>query len=519
MKRRNLFLSLISSILVAVAIVTVTVVSVVKTNKKNNNGTIPGASNINTDIDYSEYEDENLNRDGSKKSPYIIYSADSFIDMVGTYGNSSSTYFEVVKDIDFAGVDYVTLFNDRKSFKANINGNGHSLNNITIHVTTANVKDFGTGDYVYVALFGTTNGAEIENLVIDNMNVSVDSDVYDYVVNGKDIDVDGFMVSSIACRALNTNIDKITLNSNIEGFSHYFGVAGAGKNVMGGVVGYADGLTLTNSNINSNIDVVAEGSSFHIGGVAGCAKNSIVESADVDVKVSISSDNDNINIGGVFSQANIVIVDTVNVNLEIKSKDSADKRASYVENLGETPKASDMPFGAGVVAFVRANTSLEKSTFNNINVTANVDADIVYAGAFVGTITNIEQSNFAKNLNVITIKDVIVNTNANVLAVHGFSRDLALATVSYTNTSSANYFNIKLSGSVKLDSYLVASTYTRASVSLFNDADFTSNYAIDVQYSQLYIEISQGLNNKINTFTKDWWSVNTNQFESFKIAD
>lgn len=178
-----------------------------------------------------------------------------------------------------------------------------------------------------------------------------------------------------------------------------------------------------------------------------------------------------------------------------------------------------MPFGAGVVAFVRANTSLEKSTFNNINVTANVDADIVYAGAFVGTITNIEQSNFAKNLNVITIKDVIVNTNANVLAVHGFSRDLALATVSYTNTSSANYFNIKLSGSVKLDSYLVASTYTRASVSLFNDADFTSNYAIDVQYSQLYIEISQGLNNKINTFTKDWWSVNTNQFESFKIAD
>ena len=104
MKRRNLFLSLISSVIVAVAIVTVTICSVIPKKKTQQGGNQVITTPIVDVNDNKKYEDMNLKeRDGSAAKPYVLYSAESFVDMLENFGGRENVYFEVVKDIDFAG--------------------------------------------------------------------------------------------------------------------------------------------------------------------------------------------------------------------------------------------------------------------------------------------------------------------------------------------------------------------------------------------------------------------------------
>ena len=240
MKRKNLFLSLISSVLVAVAIVTVTICSVIKP-KTNNNDGVPGADNININsgVNDSNKEDEvdpatqydlenRFNRNGSADYPYIIYSVDNFMSMLSTYGGKqkiltmpdmeevvgedgekvmvkkldengnyifvpvlnedgsniyTDVHFELVNDIDFNGVEYVTLFNQGEAFIGHIDGNGFALKNISINVTTENFESefsyISNGNrYIKVALFGETDGSTFKDLKIESLDVNVASDVY-----------------------------------------------------------------------------------------------------------------------------------------------------------------------------------------------------------------------------------------------------------------------------------------------------------------------------------------------------
>ena len=107
MKRRNLFLSLISSVIVAVAIVTVTICSVIPKKKTQQGGNQVITTPIVDVNDTKKYEDMNLNeRDGSEAKPYVLYSAESFVDMLEDFGGTAGMHFEVVKDIDFSGFNY-----------------------------------------------------------------------------------------------------------------------------------------------------------------------------------------------------------------------------------------------------------------------------------------------------------------------------------------------------------------------------------------------------------------------------
>ena len=83
MKRRNLFLSLICSIMLAVALVTFTVISVVPTkDKSNKNQTSQNVSDTGNTGDNQKPENPdvliNEGRDGSEELPYVIYSAETF---------------------------------------------------------------------------------------------------------------------------------------------------------------------------------------------------------------------------------------------------------------------------------------------------------------------------------------------------------------------------------------------------------------------------------------------------------
>lgn len=498
MKRKNLFLSLISSIVVAVAIVTITIVSVASPKKKND-VVDPGTSNIGFETDYSDYEEENTKRDGSEGNPYLIYSAESYNALLGEYG-SQGRYFQVAEDIDFTDVDYVTLFNGDRAMNSTINGNGHSLTNITIHATKENINQYTYDTYAYIALFGKMNGAVIDNLNIANLEVVVDADVYDYV---KDFEstfaYDEVLVSSIACVAQNTTFSNVTLNSKVTGFS--YNVGSKTENSIGGVVAVGEKLTITDSKIDTEINV-NNGTGFHMGGIAGYGRVATVKNTDVDVKATIASSN-RLNFGGLFSYGKTLTIENANVNVDLKTIDSSAIREAFVNGIrvdeNGLANAADMSFASGLVAFLRADDKTQKSTFSNIKVTSNVDADLVYAGAFLDTWTT-----DPTNTSLVLISDVVVDVNADVLALHGFARGIGAATVQFSDEAKAaeGYYNIKMTGSVKLKGYFVeanSKVYSRPNLSIWIgiSTKYGDKNVIKFNINDFHVVISENLYNVI----------------------
>ena len=201
MKKNNLFLSLICSIVLTVALVTVTIASVLP--KKNDKKPVNPSTNVSQNVG----DINNEANDGTAQKPFVLYDAESFIQYVKANGgklvpvmeavqepvmvekldadgnvvldengnavltekldengkvvyqnkvdeNGKVVYKEkldengkVVKEgchfvlnnnIDFAGVDFAPLFNQDKPFIGNIDGKGFALKNISMNVTAEN---------------------------------------------------------------------------------------------------------------------------------------------------------------------------------------------------------------------------------------------------------------------------------------------------------------------------------------------------------------------------------------------
>ena len=146
MKRRNLFLSLICSVILTVALATFTIVGVVKSNKDGQSDDNK-STNVSTSVS-DKTPNLNEDRDGSAELPYLIYDVESFNHYVGSYGHADVAsgeeicHYELADDIDFAGTSFATLFNKGKAFNGKINGKGFALKNIAINVNRDNFVDY-----------------------------------------------------------------------------------------------------------------------------------------------------------------------------------------------------------------------------------------------------------------------------------------------------------------------------------------------------------------------------------------
>ena len=574
MKRKNLFLSLISSILVAVAIVTVTIVSVVQPKSKNA-GKLPDAGNININRPEDEtldqatlYDLENTyNRNGSAEYPYIIYSADNFISMLSDRGdvrrvvtkpvtetvvgedgqtitvakkdenghiifeavldaNGDNTYdvnhFELVNDIDFSGVDYVTLFNG-SSFIGKFNGNGYSIKNITINVDENNYAtnfsfERSGNKYARVALFGETNGAVIENLTIDALNVNVSNVVYNSIRAAEYGIYVELMVAGVAGYAKDTTLSNVTLNANVVGSNFAVeDVDGNGnyiaENAMGGVVAVAENLTLDKTNVNVDVTVNA-GSFYYVGGIAAYGRTAKVAESNIDVEI-ITTASRKLSMAGMFAYGRKLDIQDTNVNFTLTDTADAQTRSDYVASLTKDgiAKSADMSTAAGLVAILRANDDTQKTLISNVKVTSNVDFDCIYAGAILDAYSTSDKTMEA-NKQLITLSDIIVDVQANALAIHAFARQLVATTITYSADAKVDgYYNIKIVGNAKLTEYetkINASTsVTREAVTILTAADKSfMNY----NYSDLYIQVSSSVNSSLmNGF--DRWSIVAKSFD------
>ena len=549
MKKRNLFLSLISSILVAVAIVTVTIVSVVQPNKKNadNGANVDVVSDINNEKDY-DYINE-FERNGSRELPYILYSAES-MDLLSAKGAEDRPvtrlvketkvegdevvvvdkldeeghkvfepvldenghqlmdvyHFELVNDIDFAGTPFVTLFNG-KAFKGQIHGNGYAFKNISINVTDDNfVSQFSYTvegkKYAHVAVFGDINGAVIEDVNFENLSVNVEEGIYNNISNHDYGTFQELVVGSVAGIANNSTIKNVKINASVAGSAYSL----EGNNAIGGVAAIANNVKVENSKVNVKVSANS-GARYHVGGIAGYGRVAEVKNTEVVVEIE-SSCSRLLKMGGLYSYASSADIENVQVTLNVKET-NPELRSSYVAGLNAKEKvdASSLNEIGGLVHWVEANDSTQKSSFTNVTVASNVDFDCIFAGA----VCDVLSSN-PSTKTLVQFKDVVVASKVNALAVHGFARQLIASTVSYSEDKIAaeGYFNIRIDGDVKLSKYYVNDT--RFVAATLVSATKIAYYSVN--YSQLYFEVSSQITSKLPEVSV--LSINNNQFASYK---
>lgn len=493
MKRRNLFLSLICSVVLTVALATFTIVGVVKTNKgqKNDNNQ---STNVSTNVSDTK-TDLNEGRDGSAELPYMIYDVDSFNHYVGNYGGEGC-YYELANDIDFAGVNFVTMFNQDKPFNSKIDGKGFALKNISINVNNDNFINYAykseadKGRYnAHIAIFGTIENAEIVGLNIENISVNVADEVYDSVVSAEFDTNHGDAVNEITVSTLASISKNSTVNVNVSGTisADAYGIYAKnhvqGYNAIGGVVAVSNGSTISDSNVNVTVNtgkaIEGKNKNYFVGGVAGYIYNSTVQNVTVNLNVNATY-KQAIYVGGVAGYISNANIENAIVNLNV-----AETNERKDVQKGDSINVENYTWVAGAVAIISADESA-KSTLNNITIKANVDIDAVYAGVVVEVWSNATQ-------NCVKFVDIIADSNVNVLQAFGFARTVSACEFDLSKTeidieNEAEY-NIRLTGKVRLVGS--ASDEVVASAFIFNPCGYAYKNVNVIISGQIYAQLQK----------------------------
>ncbi|MBR3820422.1 MAG: hypothetical protein IKJ37_02240, partial [Kiritimatiellae bacterium] len=136
----------------------------------------------------------------------VIHTAQEFIDAIN---DDMGGYYALGADIDFNGIDYTSLENNIDSFWGELNGNGYKIKNLTIDSSEE-----------YVGLFGSADGAYIDNVIIENVNIKDDR-----------------YVDALVGKAFSTTITNCgVIGGTVEGNA-----------AVGGLVGHIDSSDITTS--------------------------------------------------------------------------------------------------------------------------------------------------------------------------------------------------------------------------------------------------------------------------------
>ncbi len=558
MKRRNLFLSLICSIMLAVALVTFTVISVVPTKEKaGNNQTSQNVS------DAGNQGDENLDpenpdvlinegRDGSEEKPYVVYSTETFktfvvdkyLDENGDYIDYNAVnedgdylypnlrdglYYELGNDIDFAGTDFVTVFNKGIAFNGHINGKGFAIKNITISVTKDNIDSFtlknDEGRYeAHIGIFGELDGAALKDVKIENIKITVADEVYTYVKSGdfatekggamkeitigtiaavtkatKEYKVDSLpelapvepeveqeatpaadevseesVVAPIEIYVIDyTLLENVIITGSIDAgaYSVYAVNHVQGYNAMGGVFGVSDCVLLTN--VTTDVEMIAdEGKNYFVGGISGYAYKTIVTTSNIKTSIKTGYDQA-IYIGGAFGYASPIVLNETNITLDVAEIGEERFNTKGVSQINDT----EFTWVAGAIVKLHAKADNSESIIKDVNIVANVDIDGIYAGVVMDITSDATEK-------VIEITDVIVDSTVNVLKASGFARTVSGAVITLTKSvvDEVNEidYNVRLLGQVRLNKntdYNNRLVVASAFIGNFSDTTFTNGFA------------------------------------------
>ena len=271
---------------------------------------------------------------GARTNPYILYNYDTLIETLSE--DTDGNFYRLVRDVDLENKFVKT---SSKIFKGVLQGNHMTLSNLTLsyfnNKGVVGDSTFDTDSFGFFAGIATSTKSAKQDTVISNLTINVSeviSNSHKYV---------GALAGRLNGEASASK--KIFLNNiNIVGNedSHYV----AGKNIVGGLAGYATGYVII-KDINTSVSVnatyaetlsnnemlyIASGSKDKIsyaGGVVGIFD--VIEVVDPSTLKNYNANNVTIDTSCVY-QGNIVgsafglvgtnaIVNYVNVLFDRKS--------------------------------------------------------------------------------------------------------------------------------------------------------------------------------------------------------
>ena len=213
---------------------------------------------------------------GTSSSPYTI-SCYRHLNNIRK-STSSSVYYRLTKSINLSGYTWTPI----PSFSGTINGNGYTISNMKILVTTSG------GDYGFVNyLYGTIKNLDFSNVKIQTSNLS-SADVVMYIGA-----VAGYCGS-----------DGTVYNCDVSGSSTYD--VQLFKGYLGGIVGLNYGYIYDSDNYDSQMNV-----SGYAGGIVGVNRGTVEYSYASDITINYYWNTNNGRIGGIvgYNSASGTITD------------------------------------------------------------------------------------------------------------------------------------------------------------------------------------------------------------------
>jgi len=378
---------------------------------------------------------------GTSDSPWVIANARHVCELSELVNDSSSAVgnagfvCEVVSNIDMTGISIAPIGTISSKFMGTINGNGKTISNVNISVTSENYKTYlatrtvgsATVGVLDIGFLGNTEGAIINNLGLTNAKMSVASDVNAKIAadieSGSLEGVDSLRRVTVgglvgyAYNTIITNTSSAVISAAIRGYAYDSTWSGDESDVItvgvGGVVGTLDESTVSGAKVNANIIVnnaFDESVATYAGGVAGVAIG-----YGAGILNTISGVNVTLTANTVFDNRTY-IGGAVGVGQHLELKDSI---VSVSVNGNETFKA--LSNDANAIKLATQSTKVggavaslaNNSAVTNVKVNGSIDVK-AYVGGVVaindGAITN---AAFSGNLKGYAVGGVVYNNKAN----------------------------------------------------------------------------------------------------------
>lgn len=331
---------------------------------------------------------------GSATEPKLVSTIQDFLNIP----NDLTAFYRLENDLDFNNADFQNPFGS-KQFAGNFDGNGKTIKNMNMVLTTT-----------YIGLFGYNRGT-IKNLTVENVILNYQTSTQNIgIIAGKNagtIENVTLKNSSITAgfsrtgqiyiggiTGLSETSSKLT-NITIENVDILLTITGRTEPHVGLLVGRAQATQVTNASASGSI-VVSSMDVTNVGGLIGKIENvglsgsSVIDSnanvdIEVDVNVTTTTTNDTaqgVYIGGLLGTSIGTSVSSVYARGEINLK-----RAS---NTATTNRSDDEVSVGGLVGFT---TSSIINAYADVDITVGSATEVTlisFERIFVGGLAGIQ---------------------------------------------------------------------------------------------------------------------------------
>lgn len=263
----------------------------------------------NADDGGDDAEDEDI---GDETQTYHISTAEDMrtvLKLKGTYVLDA--------DIDLSGEDWTPIGTYGSPFVGTFEGNGHTVSGLTLKNVTAEDKDAGlclSYQYYYLALFGCTENAKINDLTVSGVDISYDTNSANTVVyaaaisafsrgtkfNGCTVNGGSITVSSKSFKACSGGIVGAAYSSSVKRCNakdmRLSVTASTYSSTVGGMLGHAGSdVSIYGCTVSGTLSATSQSGNAYCGGVAGYISNSRIEKCSSSAAVTSVTASDTYN--------------------------------------------------------------------------------------------------------------------------------------------------------------------------------------------------------------------------------